>query len=243
MNITVVKIKLLNDGMKGMKYVAVAPRIKDNFIINSSIDTTYPIPIPNDITALIQRMKRYLLHMSGHWQPEYDQFILKGELVDVAEPTPDYYKLLKLFQNTTVEEISRVGGKYSIAGFYLNDWKFPIKVSISGISNNSGYDNYEKLDKGMTHIFTTITDFINEKRMRAMDARQYMLNLWGEKQEMVDRLEGLDDEQVLELQIKLLEEKGCIVLNKEDIQEEKKEEDAPGFIKQEETDDEKIEEI
>ena len=220
MNGKLVKVKLLNNGMKGMEYQAEDPIIKENVIIQGFIKKNYPIPLPSDIIQLIQRMKRYLLHMSGHWRKEYDQYIDKGELLDISDPDTAYYDLIKLFEGTRIEELSRFKGKYNVLGFYMNDWKFPVKISITGITIDTGYEDYEKLDRGMKHIFDAVTGFIDEKQLRKMDSKQYMLDLWAGKEEMLQRLDGLSDEQIDDLQAKVLEEKGFIVLKQEEEENE-----------------------
>ncbi len=234
MSQTIVKVKLLNNGMKGIEFHAEDPIVKENVIIKGFIKKVYPIPLPSDIIQLIQRMKRYLLHMSGYWRKEFDQYIVKGELIDIADPDPTYYDLMKLFNNTRIEEISRFKGKYSILGFYMNDWKFHVKILVNSITIDTGYDDYDKLDRGMKHIFKSITEFIEDERLRKMEPKQYMLDLWEGKSEMLQRLDGLDDDQIAELQAKVMEEKGYIVLKQEDDDETNLETDEPKHVSESE---------
>ena len=134
-----------------------------------------------------------------------------------------------------------------IIGYYLNEWKQSIKLEVNGVTIDTGYTDYDKLDAGMKHIFDSITGFINEDKLRMMDSRQYMLDLWEGKSEMTARLDGLDDEQTNELQAKILEEKGYIVIKQEDSPEEEEEEedglDVITIETEEDDDDEKFEDI
>jgi len=226
----IVRVKLLSKGMKGLEYHAEDNIQKDNITIKGFNKRTFPIPIPMDIRDLIQRMKRYMLHMSGHWIVAYDQYISKGDVVDITDPSPEYYEMMKLFQNTQIEEIGREKGKYSIKGYYLNEWKFPIKIIVGNVTIDTGYTDYNKLNNGMEHIFGIISEYINERNLRMMNAKQYMMAIWDGKSEMQSRLEGLDDNQLEELQAKMLEQKGFIVIKQEGETDEIEEENAPGFI-------------
>ena len=226
----IVKVKLLSGGMKGMEYHADDSIKKGDITINGFIKRTLPIPIPNDIRDLIQRMKRYMLHMSGHWITAYDQYISKGEVIDISDPSQEYYDMMKLFQHTQIEELGREKGKYSIKGYYLNEWKFPVKIIIKNVTVNTGYTDYAKLDNGMNHIFDVVSGYIHDKNLRMMNPKQYMMDLWEGKSEMQARLDGLDEDQTAELQAKMLEQKGFIVIKQEGETDEIEEENAPGFI-------------
>ena len=223
-NIRIVKVKLLSDGKKGMEYHAEDPRVKDAVTIKAFSRIVYPIPIPRDIQDLIQRMKKYLLHLSGYWQPEYDQYIDKGVIKDIADGDADYYKLLKLMQSTKVEEIARFKGKYDIIGHLINEWKLPIKISVKGINCDTNYNEYEKLNRGMQHIFSSVTDYINDDSFRKMESKQYCLDFFDGKEEMQERIEAFDDDQVDEMMTKIMEEKGMIVIRPEESEEESVEE-------------------
>lgn len=216
MSIYIVKIKLLNNGMKGLEYHAEAPEVKQNVIIKAFYKINYPIPVPTDVKDTIQRMKRYLLHLSGHWEDTFDQYLLKGEVKDIADGTDDYYRLIALLQSTRIEELSRFKGKYDILGFFINKWKLPIPIQIKGITIDTGYEDYDKLDRGMKHIFQIVTDFIQDKDYRKMDSRQYMMDLWGAKADLVEKIDSLDDDQIDELQAEIMEQKGYIVIKQEE---------------------------
>lgn len=252
----IVKIKLLNDGMKGLEYHTQLPVVKDNVTIMTFSKVIYPIPVPKDIRNLIQRMKKYMLDLTGYWQDEYDQYVSKGEIIATTDAGPEYYRLMKIMQNTRVEELSRFKGKYNIIGYYINKWKMPIKLNASGITVDIGYEAYEKLDTGMNHIFDTITAFIEDKHFQKMDAKQYAFDFWGDNEAMMQRIEGLNDEQLEELQAKHMEEKGYVIFkydentmeeedNVSDVKAEVIEEEVVNFPGEEEVIDnqEKVEDI
>lgn len=210
--IRIVSIKLLNDGMGGIEYVADNPIFKQNVEIKTSAKVTYPLPVPEEIKQLIQRMKRYMLHLSGHWISEYDKFLVKGEIVDSGENDENYYRLVSLMQKTKVEQISRVNNRYDIKGIFINEWHLVVKIEVKGITLNTGYEDFTKLNKGMDHIFNLTTAWIFEDNIRKMNSTQYMMKLWEGKEDLLGRLTDLTEEQIDELMIKHLEEKGHLVL-------------------------------
>jgi hypothetical protein len=201
--------------MRGVEYVADSPVFKQNVEIKTSAKVTYPLPVPDEIKNLIQRMKRYMLHLSGHWIKEYDKFLSKGEIVDTGDNDENYYKLVSLMQKTKVETIARVNNKFDIKGIFINEWHLVVKIEVKGITINTGYSDYTKVNKGMNHIFDLTTAWIFEDNIRKMNSTQYMLKLWEGKEELLERLNDLDEGQIDELMIKHLEEKGHLVLQED----------------------------
>jgi hypothetical protein len=157
--------------------------------------------------------------MSGHWVDAYDQYIVKGEIVDNGNNDENYHRVVALMQSVKVEEISRFNSKYKIKGYLINEWKLAVNIEVKDITSDIGYDDYDKLEKGMEHIFGIITDWIFDDKVRQMDGLQYAFAFCGSKEEDIARIENMSKEELNEFQKKHMEERGCIVLDPEEMED------------------------
>lgn len=214
MSVTVNKFKLEGRGYQGVKVSGTETRDKDGFMVVVDIDMNFKIPLPTEIFNMVQRLKKYMLDLCGYWHPGFDQFIKQGQLTDMpveAHLRPVYHHLMQLMDSAEVSGVVRKDSFFILTGKLTNIIGGTVGLSTPLTGPSSGYDRWDQLSRGCYECLTQVQNFVNERRLRMMSARQYAL--FDEKDpEKIDQYESMTDEQLIEVQIKNLESRGCIVM-------------------------------
>jgi hypothetical protein len=219
MSVKVNKFKLEGRGTYGIKVSGQETRPKDGFMVVVDIDMHFKIPLPTEIFATVQRLKKYMLDLCGYWHPSFEEFIKQGRIVDQpleGDRLKMYDHLTRLMESAEVTGVVRKDAFFIITGKVTNALGATVGVSSPLTGPSSGYDRWDFINRGCRACLDEVEKFVNDRRLRLMQAKQYAL--WGEKDpEKIDQYESMTDEELLEVQIRNLESRGAIVMLPEDF--------------------------
>lgn len=221
------KFKLIgDDGVKGISVSGIEHKIKDGVEVLASISgLELKIPVPSDLSMLVQRLKKYLLEIMNYWESDMDLFYKAGTLSDYDKSFDKtmYDRAHLHFSRVKVTGVNRKDASYQLTGKIITVNNQIIGFSTPLISFKDGYQNFDKMQFGCEKCLTEVSQFIVEKKLRMMGSRQYMMELWKDDQEKVEDIKGMNEQELTDLQIKDLERKGAFVMMAGDIEEKPKE--------------------
>lgn len=231
------KITLIKDGYGGISIAGEIPKEKGNLTIRAKVKGfEYKIPLPIDLQQFIKKMRKYILDIYGYWKPEYDQFLLRGNLIDTDKPTDLYFEVSNLLRTTFITGIEIKVNAVVLSGHLLNKQNIILPLNPPGINFNDGYDKYDKMLKGANMIFSKVNDFIEDKTMKKMESKQYMIEFYADDPEKLKQIESLDKEELDKLMVNDLEEKGYIILHNKEISDEDTSDQKPDDLIDEKVD-------
>lgn len=214
-------IELIDRGYGGIVVTGIEASQKDRATVFMDVKKKYPIPLPEEITENLSKLKRYLLEMTNYWDSAFNSLkVTKGKLVDqkgMMDPEIEA-KAVMIWDSCELRKVYRKKNGYMLTGVMSSlktDRYFSIVTPL--IDPDDGYENFNKLQTGVEHCFGLIASFIEDSRLKMLQPRQYALNFYGEGSPEIDRINNLPDEEVDEIMIKNLETRGHIVIKMDDV--------------------------
>ena len=218
------KFKFIDRGMSGVVAETVEARIKDNVTVFVDHQIKYKVPIPRDIIDQVQKLKFHMLVLLGLMPAKgWDCFSDTWEL-------QDYDKKLNKEMYTHVYDLMQ---HLFITGFLYEDEKVLITATMKGHDDltyalNTPLYKIEGVtmewEDSMAEIMRDskrmVLEFIEDVKLRTMAPRQYLLDLFHEKEEEQQRVTALTDEQAEEEMKEKLAKKGYIMFKPEEVIEE-----------------------
>lgn len=114
----IIKFKLIAGGRGGIEVTAKEFLTSGKFQIVDDVKRKRRIPLSDELINEVKKLKYYLLNLSSHWIPVYDQYFDKETYtllpLELPEPKRAQLVLKELWNKTEV-----TGAKSSIAGFLL----------------------------------------------------------------------------------------------------------------------------
>ena len=215
-------IELLNEGYHGVKVVGVEAVGKDGATILIPTTKTYPLPLPVDLIAKIKKLKRYMLEMTNHWWPEFNEHLApEGYILDrkVGKGGEDinYVRAKNIWDSTTMMKIYKRKGGYILSGKMESPTSRFFSITTPLIDPEDDFDNFSKMQTGIEYCFAEVASFIDDKHLRMMDPVQYAKQLFGENSDEADRVQNMAPKDRAKFMIATLESKGYIVLGQDDV--------------------------
>ncbi len=213
------KIKLNDDGLKGVEVTYMHPQEKDNMIWNNEHKETRKHPIHGEMENAIADLRNFLLETYGYYNEgisvsEKNQLIEDTRVIEI-NLAPDMFKLSG--------EIRLIGDKFG---------KIPgIEVEVG-----DGYAHYETVQKILAKVVEEAHEYMaGRKRMSESD----FLEKWAKRKGddvMIKELQHMSAKEKKDYYTSALEKMGAIVLMDETA--EVSEEDAQMSIANVEVEDE-----
>ena len=201
------KIKLNDDGLKGVEVTYMHPQEKDNMIWNNEHKETRKHPIHGEMENAIADLRNFLLETYGYYNEgisvsEKNQLIEDTRVIEI-NLAPDMFKLSG--------EIRLIGDKFG---------KIPgIEVEVG-----DGYAHYETVQKILAKVVEEAHEYMaGRKRMSESD----FLEKWAKRKGddvMIKELQHMSAKEKKDYYTSALEKMGAIVLMDETA--EVSEEDA-----------------
>lgn len=222
------KFKLIDGGLSGIEVEGIESSQKeDNTTVLVDSRKKYHVPVPSDITQLVQALKYYLLELCQLLPANADNFFEENKYRKMR----DYDKTMDRHWYAHVEALVRA---CTITGFSFRDKIIIVTGKMRGMEDsvyalNSGAFNTETIAKDafeedlievVSEIRKEIRSFVEDARIRKMNSRQYLLNLFEKDEKKADQVRAMTDEETQAEQVKILEQKGWIVFKGEEVMEE-----------------------
>ena len=216
------KFKLLSNGVKGISATGIEHKIKDNSEVLADVTVSLKIPLPGELTSMVQRLKKYFLEIMNYWDPKMDLFLEKGVMVDYNEGFDKdlYNRALFLMGRIKVSGVVRKDASYCLTGSLATTNGQVMGLSTPMISFKDGYLSFDKLQFGCEKCLTEVAGYIMDKKLKMMQPRQFMLQLFDEDKDKIEEIKNMSDEEVKQLQIKELEKQGVFVMTGDDFVEQ-----------------------
>jgi hypothetical protein len=189
------KIKLNDDGLKGVEVTYMYPQEKDNMIWNNEHKETRKHPIHGEMENAIADLRNFLLETYGYYNEgisvsEKNQLIEDTRVIEI-NLAPDMFKLSG--------EIRLIGDKFG---------KIPgIEVEVS-----DGYAHYETVQKILAKVVEEAHEYMaGRKRMSESD----FLEKWAKRKGddvMIKELQHMSAKEKKDYYTSALEKMGAIVL-------------------------------
>jgi hypothetical protein len=221
------KFKLVDNGFGGIQCEGTDVKMKDGIQVLLDFSIKYRVPLPVDLITMVQGLKYYFLFLTD-LLPEDSRKHFDFELgiprlinMDLVKEKKSYAYVARLMDKLTItgmrftDDDLIITGKmvgYDEAVFAINTPLLRWSLVTMGIEEDMK-DLCQKIKK-------SITQFIEEVKLRKMEPRQYLLNLFEKNADELARVKALSDEDAEKEQIENLEKKGFIVVKKEDVIEE-----------------------
>jgi hypothetical protein len=205
------KIKLNDDGLKGVEVTYMHPQEKDNMIWNNEHVEKRKHPIHGELESDINVLRNFLLELCGYYigspnAEEKNQLIAETKVVEI-QMTPESFKISG--------EMRAIGDKF-------------IKIGTPEIEIGDGYEHHETVQKILAKIVEEAHEYMaGRKRMSESD----FLEKWAKRKGddvMIKELQHMGAKEKKDYYISALEKMGAIVLMDETA--EVSEEDAQMVI-------------
>lgn len=195
----ITKVKLNNDGLKGMEVTYLFPEEKDNMIWNNEYVSKRKHPIHGDLEAAILDLRNFMLEICGFYVGEPDK------------SQKDY-----LIEDTKIIEISTNPNSFKISGELrvIGD-KF-IKISTPEVEVSDGYEHYEAVTSIIAKIVEETHEYMaGKKKMSENDFLAKFAKIKGDDV-MIKELKHMSAKEKRDYYTKALEKMGAVVLIDED---------------------------
>ena len=205
------KFKLIAGGIEGIEVWRTEPVKKGNIVTLDQVHRIRRIQIDKSLREDIQGLKYFLLQLTRHWIPPFNNYFDLGTMRPLPFPDSDVkgpHKILKsLWNDTMVTGVSVKVDGFVITGTIesVPDKKMGISTPFITSEDDIGFyfDAIEKIE----HVADQINKYLYSRLLPIEEAReQYMLE--NKKESMTEQ----EESDLIEKLIDKFQEKGAIVL-------------------------------
>lgn len=228
--------KLIDDGFNGILVIGKDSKQKGKYTVYVDATLKFKVPMPKDLVAIVQRLKIFMMQLTGHWEERYAKYLDEHYgLKDEGLIEEDYLRAVWLFDSFTVTGLKADNGTYIIKGKIKNTYGQTIGFATPRVSYESNYTSFEHLVKVASEVINVVEEYVNERKLSMMDSKQYLLELFKDAEiDDLTVIESMTEEETMEKQIEDLSNKGCFIFNPKDLEDVREEEKEEVFVKSEE---------
>jgi hypothetical protein len=216
MNIS--KFKLISGGYVGIYVEAIESIVQDDKTILDKVQRTRPYPIPDFLRNKIQKLKYFYLNLTGHWVEPFNKYFnndtYEMQIPEGGSDTSRSYVILQSLLNHT-----------EITGVSTRDAGFCITGTIETVEGKKmGYPTPFVTEEDDVSFYIEATDKINviiddiTKLLRSTKAIEFNVSAVAKAIGMHSEVtEGLSKQEMIDLVIEGLHQRGAIVLEPGDF--------------------------
>jgi len=235
------EFKLIDDGFNGISVIGKDTKKKGEFTVYVDASLRFKVPIPKDLVMKVQKLKLFFLQLTGYWEERYAAYLNKDYgLKDLADTEDGYLRSVWLFDHVSITGLKAVDGYYIIKGKIENKYGQTIGMATPKVNYETNYGSFEHLVKIASEVVSEVEEYVNERKLRMMDSRQYLLKLFEDAEPSdLDVIDKMTEEERNEKQMEDLQEKGYFVVSPNDLEDFHEEEKDSIMVAKEEEEEEK----
>jgi len=216
----ILKFKLLDEGRDGIVVEAKEYLAAGQFKIVDDVKRTRRINISDELKKEIDKLKYFFLNLTGHWISPYSKYYDKESFtllkIEGSEPPKPQLLLKELWQKTFVTGAVASGNGFIITGMIETVENKKLGLATPFITEDDDIGFYTECMDVLEKIVVSISKYLRSQAIPIEDARKLI------PQEL---LEGKTTDEVVQIVIDKLEDKGAIIMmSKEDALPEKTDE-------------------
>lgn len=223
----IVKFKLIDNGFGGIQCEGTELKQKDGIDVFVDFTLKYKVPVPGDIVSMVQGLKYYFLWLTGLFPEDCEKHMDFSlgipRMVDFSEvkEKKSYAYVAKLMDKLTITGFRMTSDDLIITGkmYGLEESIFAINTPLFQFSHIAAGEE-EGMKELCIKIRKAVKQFIEDVKLRRMEPRQYLLDLFQKNTEELKRVQQLTDAEAEAEQIEQLVKKGFIVVRKDEVLEE-----------------------
>jgi hypothetical protein len=203
------KFKLLNEGLGGIEIEASEYLTSGKWTIVDSVKRTRTLPISPELIAEVQKLKYYLLNLSGHWVPVYSKYydFEKKELLTLeADPKNVQLHLKDLWNKVKITGANSKENGFLLSGKITSVENKNIAINTPFITADDDIGFYNECMEVLDHIAEGIGEFI----------RNYTIPVeQGAQQLSLESKKGKTDEEIIDMVADSFMKRGAIIMMNE----------------------------
>jgi len=201
------KFKLLNGGRDGIVVEAKEYLAAGQFKIVDDVRRTRKINISDGLKKEIDKLKYFFLNLTGHWIAPYSKYydaesftLLK---VEGAEPPKPQLLLKELWQKTFITGAVASGNGFILTGMIETVENKKLGLATPFVTEDDDIGFYTECVDVLEKIVIDISKYLRSQAIPIEDAKKFI------PQEL---LEGKTTDEVVQIVIDKLEDKGAIIM-------------------------------
>ncbi|MEY2869388.1 MAG: hypothetical protein RIR01_1879 [Bacteroidota bacterium] len=198
----ITKIRLKDDGLKGLEVTYMHPQEKDNLIWNNEHIEKRKHPIHNDLESSINDLRNFMLELCGYYN-ETISVMHKDYLIDET-------KITELVINGS--DSFKISGEMRTLGD-----KF-IKISTPDVEVSDGYSHFDTVVKVIAKIVEETHEYISGKKK--LDEAEFLKKFAKLKNDdvLIKEFKDMSNKEKRDKCTEILEKMGAVVLINDELE-------------------------
>lgn len=216
--------EVVSDGYSGVKVEGTEAVLKGGATILIPVKKHYPVPLTRELMVAINKLKKYLLVVTGYWPREYDKYLTdEGTIVDKTMENSDeferYLTAKELWESTFLMKVYRKKNGYILSGKRESTIARFFSLTSPPIQSEDSdlFREFAEMQARIEYCFIAVAKYIDDRQLRIMDPLDYAVKVYGEGSDELTRVNALPYKERVRFMITALESKGFMVLGSDDI--------------------------
>jgi hypothetical protein len=210
------KFRLINEGFTGVSVEAVESINQGNLTVLDKVSRLRTYPVPEHIRAKISKLKYFYLNLTHHWIDPFDK-CFDNETYDFVklgdqEPPKSYIILQTLMNHTKVLGVTMKNAGFVIIGTIESVEGKKISISTPFITEEDDVSFFTEASDKIEEIMNDIAGLLKSTIALPFDEKQVLMAK-GFKE---DDIAGYSKQEMIDMVIEGLQDKGAIVLMNSD---------------------------
>jgi hypothetical protein len=210
------KFRLINEGFTGVSVEAVESINQGNLTVLDKVSRLRTYPVPEHIRAKISKLKYFYLNLTHHWIDPFDK-CFDNETYDFVklgdqEPPKSYIILQTLMNHTKVLGVTMKNSGFVIIGTIESVEGKKISISTPFVTEEDDVSFFTEASDKIEEIMNDIAGLLKSTIALPFDEKQVLMAK-GFKE---DDIAGYTKQEMIDMVIEGLQDKGAIVLMNSD---------------------------
>jgi hypothetical protein len=210
------KFRLINEGFTGVSVEAVESINQGNLTVLDKVSRLRTYPVPEHIRAKISKLKYFYLNLTHHWIDPFDK-CFDNETYDFVklgdqEPPKSYIILQTLMNHTKVLGVTMKNSGFVIIGTIESVEGKKISISTPFVTEEDDVSFFTEASDKIEEIMNDIAGLLKSTIALPFDEKQVLMAK-GFKE---DDIAGYSKQEMIDMVIEGLQDKGAIVLMNSD---------------------------
>jgi hypothetical protein len=214
------KFRLINEGFTGIYVEAVESINQGNLTILDKVNRLRTYPVPDYIRNKISKLKYFYLNLTHHWIEPFDKCFDNEEYdfvkLNDQEPPKSYMILQTLMNHTKITGVTIKNSGFVIIGTVESVEGKKISITTPFVTEEDDVSFFTEATDKIEEIMDDIAGLLKSNKAISFNEKE-ALKSKGFKEE---DLTGYDKQEMIDMVLQGLQEKGAIVLMNSDGSEQ-----------------------